>query len=160
MQCRSDTPCSAPLNEGRLTWETSPITQDICYIALSSRNYFVYFGRLDKVLSVHVPITHINCLVIVRLRAHLLHKRIVSGPREPQDQESRKGCFSKGGFCRIRCQPQEQKIVKVLGSSVHSALRAPQSREAYTFVKTRFQTPPPAVFLVPQSPRKNKVAQK
>ena len=37
------------------------------------------FGVNGKVLSVHVPIAHNNCLGInFQLHAHLLHKRIVS----------------------------------------------------------------------------------
>ena len=44
-------------------------------------------------------------------------------------QELRKGGFSKGGFCRIRCHPQETKTLsRALGSSLHSGLGAPQSR--------------------------------
>ena len=41
-----------------------PIAQDICCTGLSGRNSFVEFERLHKVLSVNVPITHINCLGI------------------------------------------------------------------------------------------------
>ena len=56
---------------------------------LSGRNSFVQFGRLHKVLSVHVPITQNSCVGIDFLiaRTHLLHKEllqiiyvIVSGP--------------------------------------------------------------------------------
>ena len=43
---------------------TFSITHDICYTGFSGRNSFVYFRHLHKIFSVHVPITHINCLGI------------------------------------------------------------------------------------------------
>ena len=55
-------------------------------------------------------------------------------------EEPRKGGFSKGGFCRIRCHPQQTKsLSRAFGSAVNSALRAPQSREAYVFAKNPLQ---------------------
>ena len=60
-----------------------------------------------------------------------------------------KGGFSKGGFCRIRCQIQEiRKLSRILGSAVHSTLRAPQSRGAFLCL----QKPPSKnpLFLVPE----------
>ena len=65
-----------------------------------------------------------------------------------KSQEPRNGGFSKGGFCRIHCHPQENKnYPRKLGPAVHLALRAPQPREANIFVKTPLLKPPFSWFL-------------
>ena len=49
---------------------------------------------------------------------------------------TKKGGFSKGGFSRVQCHDQGNKTIpRLLGPAVRLALRAPQPREAYSFLQ-------------------------
>ena len=53
-----------------------PVAQDICYIGLAGRNSFVWFGRLQMVVSVNANYTRIFWELIFQLHAHLLRTKI------------------------------------------------------------------------------------
>ena len=68
---------------------------------------------------------------------------------EENNQEPRKGGFSKGGFCRVQCHSQgNKKYLGILAPAVHLAPRAPQLREAHILQKPPSKNP---LFLVPET---------
>ena len=104
-------------------------------------------GQNVRGFQVKTPICHIA--PVSHAYPYIPPKRVGKKIAEYQPPP-RKGGFSKGGFCRVRCRNQgNEKHPRILGPAAHLPLKAPQPREAYIFAKTTPSKTP--LFLIPEN---------